>query len=239
MATLTYEDKMILLMKHSRNRAMIQILSKKKHEDKLDYELKKLSELMPELKDSLSGKKTEIPNTNGNSDLIIKQNVLPDQEKKSSGPSRNYVIRHDREIRYDSLPDHLKKIWDINRESYSKVRSLHEKLKLMMDDSDNDRQPIAAEIVELSDAIRKNWAIIDAYDPDNPDLNIKVDIDHKKINANRTYISRNTKKVELLTGQAKDELLTNIQLRYDELKAVGESVNENTLSSLEKIGIVI
>jgi hypothetical protein len=227
MATLTYEEKMLLLMKHSRNRAMIQILSKKKHEDKLEYELKKLSNILPELKDSLSG------------NIIRKEDLIPVKQEKASGPKRNYVIRHDREIKYDSLPDYLKKIWDINRESYSKVRSLHEKLKLMINASDYERKPITSQIVELSISIRENWTKIDAYDPESPESNITIDIDHKKINANRTFISRNLKKVELLTGKVKDELIANIQLRYDELKTVGESFSENTVISLEKIGIII
>ena len=227
-----------LLGTHSKNRMLLQNLSRKQNPKKVEYELQKALDL----ENAKAGKKES------HSDQIIdKMNGAP---QKIEGTSRAHgadmdkikVVRENHEVKYDDLPEEIQKKWDENRNSYKEIRATHEKLKLMEKAPAEDRAPLIARIDELDVTIRKNWDLIDAWEP-GTEVPIKKEDDpatiaHKRINANRKYISTNTKKLAEETDSAKAEKLrVKIQERVTELKAAGEELKPTTVEELKKLGI--
>jgi len=106
------------------------------------------------------------------------------------------VIRNGRKVKFEDLSPEMQARWTQNKDAYKEIRATHEKLKLMEKATPADRQPLTERICTLDDNIRDNWAEIDAYEPVITDFaaNAPV-IDHKRIGANRKFISTNLKKL--------------------------------------------
>lgn len=226
-----------LLGKYSKNRMLLQNLSRKQNPKKLEYELKKALKL----ENAKAGKKES-----HSDQMIDKMNSDP---QKIEGTSRAHgadmdkikVVRENHEMKYEDLPEEIQKLWDANRDGYKEIRATHEKLKLMETAPKKDRVPLLARIDELDVSIRKNWDVIDAWQPGTEVPKKEEDptvIAHKRINANRKYISTNTKKLAGETDTAKAEKLrVKIQQRVTELKAAGEELKPTTVEELKKLGI--
>ena len=150
------------------------------------------------------------------------------------------IIRDGKEVKYEDLPEDIQKRWNENRDAYKEIRATHEKLKLMEKATPEDRQPLTARITELDELIRENWEVIDGWKPGDehePEQEL-AQIDHKRINANRKYISTNMKKL----AEEKDEkkavkLREKIQERVTELVTAGEEIKEKTVEELKELGI--
>ncbi|MFK5856589.1 MAG: hypothetical protein QM503_10690 [Bacteroidota bacterium] len=232
-----YDEGLILLSKASKNRILVQRLGRKELKEKLEYELQKIIDREPVVAKKTSKTKTgnkskgkttgnkskgsDKKNTNtAPKDSPIAPEILPVIEK----PTRLRVIRGDNKINYDDLPEELKAKWDENAEAYKLARSVHEKLKLMEKATPEERLPLITQLVGLSDKVRANWDVIDAYDPTKvvaPPKDAEKKIDHKRINANRKYISTNLKKFE--TKPDDKVLKQRIQDRITELVTAAET----------------
>lgn len=151
------------------------------------------------------------------------------------------VIRNGRKVNYKDLSPEMQSRWNGNRDAYKEIRATHEKLKLMENAAPEDRKPLIGRIDYLDDTIRENWAFIDAWKPGDEVKEEKViEIDHKRINANRKFISTNLKTLlaTATTDEAKAAIIkAKIQERYDELKNAGEQVQPDTIEELTKAGI--
>jgi len=149
------------------------------------------------------------------------------------------VIRNGHEVNYTDLPKELRIAWDVNRDAYKEIRATHEKLKLMENATDADRAPLVQSIANLDDKIRINWEAIDGWKQgDAPIIETVLGIDHKRINANRKFISTNLKTLLSTPDPLKFVVIkAKIQERYDELKNAGESVQPETIDELTKAGI--
>lgn len=209
-----YDEGLILLSKTSRNRILIQLLGRKELKDKLEYELQKVIDRDVLLK-VVKTQKVKTPKVKTPKDDV------PVIEK----PGKLRVIRGDNKINYDDLPDALQTRWDENTDAYKGSRSLHEKLKLMENAKAEDRKPLIGQIISLHNIIRANWEIIDAYDPTKK-VESKEDkkINHKRIQANRKYISVNFKKLKEKPDNK--ELKKRIQDRITELVKAGETFKD-------------
>lgn len=155
-------------------------------------------------------------------------------------PERWRFVRDGVQINYNDLPPYIKKMFDENVALYKEVRSLHEKLKLMHKAEPEDRQPLVNEITRHDDRIRKNWTEIDAWNPaqESETNETPVKMDHKRISANRKYISKNLEKCGLKNKKA-DYFRENIQQRYNEMKAAQVTMSEKTMAELKAAGIEI
>jgi len=226
---------LVLLAQNCRNRILLQSLSRRKNPAKLEYELGKLRKL---------------------EDVVLVVDVVGEVSPPSSfsPPDRTGregsaldsgeegVVRNDSP---DNLPPELKKLWHFNQDAYKEIRALHEKLKLMANATPEDRQPLTERIASLDDKIRDNWELIDNYDPNavtlSPELLGKGQqpvIDHKRINANRKFISTNLKKIA--AADKSDEfvqLKKAVEARAIELIRNGEMLNKKTFEGLRKAGI--
>lgn len=234
-----YEEGLLLLAKHSKNRMLVQNLTKKSHPGKLEYELKKVAsqlkvKVIKKLPVKVDTKPAQLPPKTGGKKKLEKHADQDDEIKLQ-------IIRGKKTINPDDLPEEIKKLWDFNRDSYKEIRSLHEKLKLMGKAKPEDRQPLTDRATYLDDQIRTNWEVIDAWKPGKK-AEVKKDdqkIDHKRINANRKYISTNLKKLQLGMDAPKAELLRdNLKIRLNELLDAGEKLNQDTIDELTKAGVI-
>jgi len=207
-----------ILGQHCKNRVLLQNLSRKPNPGKLEYELTKLV----------------------NKDVIaVIAKVQPLSHSDQVIEIMNNDVRNDNP---DSLPKHLKAKWHENHDAYKEIRALHEKLKLMVNATPEDRQPLTERVASLDDKIRANWEAIDGWVPgaELPAEPVEkpVMVDHKRINANRKFISSNLRKLE--TGNFKKhaaDLLSELQKRVTELIEAGEQMNTKTIEQLQKFGI--
>jgi hypothetical protein len=234
-----YEEGLVLLAKHSKNRMLIQNLNKKKNPGKLLYELKKIATLQKlNLKKPAPVKQIK---TVKKEEVKVKAEVNPGRGKKKSVVTNELrelkIVRGRKVIDPDQLPEEIKKLWEENRDMYKEVRALSEKCKLMEKASPEDRQPLTSRMLDLDDKIRVNWDVIDNWQPGKKEEKHEK-IDHKRINANRKYISTNLKKLQAGVDESKAEIIRgNLQIRYEELKAAGEEVNAETIAELKKAGV--
>ena len=263
-----------LLGKYSKNRVLLQNLSRKANPAKVEFELKRAFE-----REELSGKKATVlvvdemkgkkeshsdkvidqmnkdkkPNAENDLEQIASEklndledsadDVIAEKLEEFETAAREIVsgkleiVRNGKKIKYEDLPETIQNRWNTNRDNYKEIRSLHEKLKLMEKATPEQRQPLTQRICTLDDAIRENWNIIDAWQPGD-ETERTANIDHKRINANRKYISTNTKKLAAEKDETKAATLRKkIQERVTELKNAEEEMNEKTVSELKGLGI--
>ena len=252
-----YDEGLLLLSKSTKNRMLLQRLGRKPWPEKLHYELRKILDRkiakIENYKNQIANKAAATRAANkakkeekrlakeaaaaskqgtGDDDPPIE--CLPFEFTEESKPGRVRVVKEDQKINFDDLPGELKLKWTQNAEMYKEARSLHEKLKLMKDATDDDRKPIITRLGQLSGSVRSNWDAIDNYDPNaNPKETVKVDIDHKRISANRKYISSNLKKLE--KDPDNKNLYAKIQERITELLGANISFSADQLKRLEEL----
>ena len=236
MDAMIYNAMLMELMKLSKNKWLIQSLSRKHNPAKLEYELGKLKKTGAERRVQSAERRVEKPVK------PVKQvaSEVASGKRQVASVERVKIIRNDREVKYDELPPSLQKLVDWNRDSYKEIRALHEKLKLMEKANPEDRQPLIERITELDNGIRENWKVVDAWEPgQEPEEKPKAEIDHKRINSNRKYISTNVKRLATLEGKKAAALREKIQERVDELVAAGEELKGKTKEELKNSGINI
>lgn len=229
--TKDYDQGLGLLARHSRKRALIQNLTRKKNPKKLEYELRKIEKSGAK---PVNDKKNQVKMA---SSQPQKTGSVPDPD-----PGRLKIVRENKELSVDDLPRDLKALWEANRDAYKEIRSLHEKLKLLEKAQPQDRKPIVDRIVNLDNMIRENWAVIDNWNPNenqNPEKDTGKSIDHRRINANRKYISTGLRKIQggKLDQKKMDSIRGQIKSRYIELKSAGVEMSEDTIEEMKTAGI--
>jgi len=232
-----YDAGIGLLAKLSRNRVLLQNLSRKENPGKLEYELRKVSKGQPSpLPPKPVTRIPTIPPVPTPKPVQKKSEV--DQPHIDLAPvmtGRLRIVRGTREIDYQDLPERLRKVYDDTMQLYRVMRVTHEKAKLAK--TDKERAELTDQLVKMDESVRKHWAELDAWDGQ---ADVKTgNIDHHRINANRKHLSKNKKVIPLMSpGPKRDELLRQMQARVDELLAAGENL-ERSRKDLEAIGLKI
>lgn len=230
----------LLLLKLNRNRTLYQYITRKKAMDKLIYEMKKQSDIIAVRANYDTNKLTEqeVRVLTGKAEKTAKTLEIIDKGVKGK--------RAD----HDRLPEDTQKAYEENLVIYPKMRSLHEKLKLMANDRPCDRYPFLKDLVALDSKVRANWKLYDnakvitekaGTETGNTASKTPV-LDVKGISAARKYLSSNKKKLSTLKGTNEDkykELLAEMQRRYDALIASGQALDEKQLGELKEAGIVV
>lgn len=165
------------------------------------------------------------------------------------------AIASGRRADHDQLPAEIQARYVENLALLQKERSLHEKLKLMCDELPCDRYETAKLLIELDQQRIENWAAYDGYvlptadegEPTTSDAPETTEEDAaaetaKKIQAARTYISRNVAKLrELRDDETKlvdyTTLKAKVQERYETLKELGAEISDETLTTLSDLGV--
>lgn len=210
-----YSVGLILLGNHSKNRILLQNLSRKPRPSKLVYELEKIC-----LREKVHFNKTNTP--------IFLSTPVNNIQK---------VVRKNPFILYNELPEHMRELRKENLERYKKARSLHEKCKLL--NTPEERVPLLEQLEELTKIISGNWDIINEYleEKAKPREGEVVIIDDKKIQANRTYLSRGLASMATLKGAARAKKIEAMQKRVNELLSVKSEFTEDYIKQLKEIGI--
>jgi hypothetical protein len=174
------------------------------------------------------------------------------------------AIASGRRADHDQLPAEIQARYVENLALLQKERSLHEKLKLMCDELPCDRYETAKLLIELDQQRIENWAAYDGYvlptaeegepttsetpevtEPEPAATTAEEDAaaeTAKKIQAARTYISRNVAKLrELRDDETKlvdyTTLKAKVQERYETLKELGAEISDETLTTLSDLGV--
>jgi hypothetical protein len=240
--TKNYEEGLTLLARYSKNRMLVQNLTKKTHPGKLEYELKKIAANHKiAVKKEAPKPQAQKPQKPAPKKEVKKPVYLADVPEEDR--EKLTIVRGKKYINPDDLPEDLKRLWEANRDSYKEIRVLSEKLKLMDNATAEDRQPLTERMCKLDDFVRANWELIDAWEPGSGKGSKKNEsgqkIDHKRINANRKYISTNLQKLKAGMDAGKAEILKdNLKLRYTELLDAGEKLNQETIDELTKAGVI-
>nr|WP_321357192.1 hypothetical protein [uncultured Draconibacterium sp.] len=171
------------------------------------------------------------------------------------------IVRDGRQVNLGDLPEHLQELWFKNRDEHKLMRAVHEKMKLAK--GDNERAELRKQLVEFDDKIAKRWATIDEWidkgdedpDPDNNQEQTETEEksgtggdgpkpesvqmqDLKDVNAARSYLSRNLKKVADLEGDKRDKLIVKLKERVAVLVAHKAEIKEETRVELVKLGLL-
>ncbi len=209
-----YEEGLVLLSKYSKNRNLQRMLTRTKKPGKLEYELRKISNLQ-------------------------KFKPSQKQEQKDRQDKGLVQVLHEKSIKYNDLPKDLQKVYDEIKALYKERASYHEKAKLLTSQGADQATigNLVKKIKQADDRIRERWPKIDNYDPDaekkeDPEEDNEP-ITFKRISANRKYISSNKSKLQ----QDPEKWRPKIQQRVDELVRAGENFKPEIVEELKSYGI--
>lgn len=234
-----YDDGLLLLSRASRNRNMINMLSRKERPAKLRYELTKVAD---RLRAKANYKPPEPPEH-----LVITGKESMDEELQSIADGSEHNPKGGTVRRYnpDELPEDLAKLWKQNKNDYHVLRAKHLQLQKMDDNTADERAPLVTEILQLDERIRKNWNTIDTrMNGKGEDTETTKEpteaalVDAKRIAANRKFISSNKGKLGKMEGEKKDILLKQLKQRITEIIVSGETFSEKQIESLKKLGLI-
>lgn len=226
-----------MLLKLNKNRIFYQNIIRRpdKFSDKLFHELNKF--LIMRL-----DKKTV-------ADVLEMQQRLPEFEKntlsdigKATDPATGMIALGQRPDHH-LLPLEIQKLWLDNGEIARRLKSLHEKLKLMNEAPACDRYEILKELYAKDVIYRENWKVYDNYKiGDKIRGDTPVVVDSKRISSNRKYLSVNKAKLAALKDNEEkkyNELLEKMQQRYDELINNEAGVDEEQRKELGELGLKV
>lgn len=222
------QDGALLMLQANRNRILFQNVVNKKNVDKIEYELKKYL--------GTKYRQCDAPTVQKMHEELVKVT--------ETLPAETQGKRED----HDKLPAEIQKLYFDNSEIYARMRSLHEKLKLMSGDGYTpcDRFPYLKELLANSAQIRENWKMYDTFvigQKVEAKVKAPVIIDAKRVSANRKYLSDNKSKLAVLIADKNEEkaaeLLSKMQIRFNELIQNGETFAPDQVEELKKLGIIV
>lgn len=226
-----------LFVRFAHNRALALFLARKQKLSKLEYELGKICT------------RNFIKEAPGMPIRPIMKVVRISEDKKTGLHQINKIVNESSKLKivqnnrvnYDDLPDELKQLYDESSEKYKRMRAVHEKMKLAK--TDDAREQCRSSIVYLDDKITENWKVIDTWadnlTQDSEIQKAKETIElTKKINAARSYLSRNVNGFEKLEGVKREKMFDKLKLRFDTLKKHNASIKKATRDELFKIGLI-
>lgn len=214
-----------LMLQGNRNKILYQNVLKKSNFDKIQYEL---------LKIFTADSPREID------PIIIKLETQVAENEKTHPEEKGKRSDH------NSLPAVIQLSWVENLKIYPRMRSLHEKLKLLSETGTAaDRIDALTELLQLDKKLRENWNLYDNFDIVQPIVQPveteKTSLSAKQVSAGRKFLSDNKTKQTALIEKGEDEkgavLLEKMQNRYWELKSNGETFAPEQVAELKALGI--
>lgn len=250
------EDRNILqgaemVLKLNRNKILYQniVMKPQKFADKVVYELNKFYAMRMEqktLEDVVQMDATVIPSA---ADIISEHEntaeetvISTDDDKPQTG-----TVANGRRADHDELPEEIKALWDKNGDIYFKIKETFEELKKMNAAPACDRFERLNILSELDKSYRSNFAAYDSFKTDEQNFNEVPagDTDPadivKKVNAARTYLSKNKSKLAELKDSDPDgyaKLLAKVQEKYDYLVHSNNNVEQSQTDELAALGVV-
>lgn len=233
-----FDKGLILLRKYCRNRILVNNVERRKLQGKMEYELRKISKWEPKVVAPTPPPPPPVL------DPPIKEDSTPHIPSPKTCEAENAVTTRARvqSLDLEKLPEPLLVRYHENTKMYKECRSLHEKLKIQKDEPQEVLKPLCEELVTLDKKIRANWNAIDEHlkTPEKSDTGDTGDqpADHKMINAARSYISRNKKKLAEESDKVKAaDLRAKVQHRVTQLVNAGEGFTDDLIVELKAMGI--
>lgn len=235
--TRTIEQGAMLMLQGNKNRILHQNVIHRCNFDKVVYELEKIigdQRVVAEpANEKVQALEANLPITMAGIESIL------------SSESKGKRADH------ETLPADVQSAYDKNLEIYPRMRSIQERLKVLNETGTAaDRLPFLTELLELDSALRTNWDNYDKFDVNAPvvversrnQLPEGEKIDANRVSSNRKYLSDNKKKLPVLIADGKTEkaekLLTEMQLRFNELVLNGQTFAPDQLEELKLLGII-
>lgn len=226
----SYEEGLALFIAHSRRRALINYLSRKRDPLKLRYELEKMSRY--------AGARPA-----GSTTITIPP--LPQK------PHERLKVLRDGTVRVNDLPVILQGVYNEICGHYARMRHLHEKMKLV--GSDAQRAAVRRELLDEDAKHRAAWAILDRWAADGtlPEAATETEShkeepgtapddppDAKAVNAARVGIGRDLMAIEKNPDEQKRaKLVARLQDHVNTIRAAGCNFGKSA-AKLAELGLI-
>ncbi len=178
----------MLLLQLNRNQILYRNIIAKTLKDKLVYELRKQREIYGgrvEFGDYQKLSKDDKRALKAGAVKAFRSIKDNDDEAKRKGEREDHTL----------LAPEVQDLIARNAEIYPRMRSVHERLKLM--DTDCDRYPFVKELIELDEELRQNWETYDTAEPLDPNAPKTTEVPKnsgsltaQQVGAARAYLSR-------------------------------------------------
>lgn len=205
-----------LALRVNRNKQLYNYITRKRDAEKLEYELKKILFARGFAPES----------------YLPVADPAEKQESTKAGENECEVFNKGKRTDHDQLPGQVQAEYDRAMIIYPQIRNRHTQMK--MTKTSEERQPIREELTRLEDALNSAWEVYDSYDLNNPPVEQQNEIDSKRIQANRRYISDQRKSGWKNIDKKREE----IQKRISEVYEVGEKFSDETVKELTDLGFV-
>lgn len=223
----------LVLLKFNRNRILYDNIIRQKLFSKLRYEAEKTFDLY-------CAKIGINPETFLEDPAVKMEEIEKKFVEISATPMEEKERIKGKRPDHDSLPDDVRSLFQVNMDAYLRMRKVHEALKNMDGAKACDRYPYIKEFIELDDLTVKNWKAYDSYVAGSEHKQKTIDIDTKRISANRKYVSDNKEKLSKLIAEKSpktEKLRAEMEKRVRELLSVDAGISNEQLSELAKLGI--
>jgi hypothetical protein len=217
-----YEAGVLLYCRYGKNRNLKSYLQRKCAPLKVLYELSKLVGI--DAFAAVPSKQEDLP-------------IIPELK-----PQERIKVIQDGSIRFDNLPEELKKIYLKACDAYKQMRHLHEKMKLVATDS--ERASLRAALLEQVDRNRVCWEMIDRWAADGtlPEPTTEAvstgTVDAKALNSARAGVTRYLNQLDKEPDEEKRaNYLAKLRKYVAVITAAGCGFKDNA-SRLQALGLI-
>lgn len=224
----------MMLLQLNRNRILYQniLRNPKKLAPKLFYELQKFLSIRLDTKTV-----EDVFSMSSQVDAVI----VPYMERQTDD-----TIARGKRKDHDQLPEEIQALWFENGDLMRKMRSTHEKLKLMEGQKPCDRYPFLKELISTHEKYLENYESYDNFKvgtliPAKKEESV-ITVEPKTISAHRKYLSINKAKLKKYMQIDLDKanaLREKMQTRYDELIKGGVSFASDQMEELSQLGLTV
>ena len=216
----------ILMLKANRNRILHQNVLNRRNFDKIEYELQKY----------LGDKYRDC---NAITVKIMEEVVIANNSTQK--PEDTAGKRED----HNQLPAKARKLYERNLEIYPRMRSLHERLKVLSGTGFTpcDRFPFLKELIALDAELRINWEEYDQAECE-PEQQAgpaeMVKLSAQQVGSARSYISRSIKEIPLglQKGKKLEDRIAKTLKAYNDLINDRQVITDETISGLKEVGVL-
>lgn len=240
----TFEEGVAVLSRMSRNRRIVDFITRKHRMDYLNQELYKLAKanhvkipqqrtVVPKTTENVPKREEVAPKNTEN--VPISAESVPESKKEDDKDVVDFLsLKHHENTRLEDMPNDIcRKLWNENRERNLEIKEQH--LRMRKAKTNEERASSRAAVLRLDAEMKQCWQLIDAEierfktesakaeKPKTPDFNVQN---------YRSYISKAVK-----AGNLTDKKFVEVQHRVSALIDCGIPMEPETIEKLKAMGI--
>lgn len=240
----TFEEGVAVLSRMSRNRRIVDFITRKHRMDYLNQELRKLAKanhvkipqqrtVVPKTTENVPKREEVAPKNTEN--VPISAESVPESKKEDDKDVVDFLsLKHHENTRLEDMPNDLcRKLWLENHRRNLEIKERH--LQMRKAKTNEERASSRAEVLRLDAEMKQCWHLIDreierfktesakAEKPKTPDFNVQN---------YRSYISKAVK-----AGNLTDKKFVEVQHRVSALIECGIPMEPETIEKLKAMGI--